>query len=131
MAEVTRIHTRMNHVDGDGNVTIMYPENTGKDVIIDNSNDELPVGMSTVQTIVDNLGDLAFKNHDTSVLRFAITGEEAFPDEDFYTKLKEINDDTTSLTQGWSSFKVNKLINELLVKINELTARVEELESRQ
>ena len=130
MATISKVHTRLNHVDSSGNVVIIHPENTGNDVVINNSNTELPTGMGNMQDIVDNLGDLAFKGHDLAVLRFAITGEEAFPDENFYEKLKEINDETTSLTQGWSSFKINKLFNQMQTTINELTARVETLEAQ-
>lgn len=55
-------HEKINGVD-----YLIYSKNTADDVIIDSSNGKLPSNTEKLSTIVDSLGDLAFKNMDEDI----------------------------------------------------------------
>ena len=78
----TYVHTRIGVIDSAGNTNILYPQNTGSDVLVNTSdNANLPANLSTVQDLVNSLAATAFAS--------------------------EINDSATSSSKTWSSSKIN------------------------
>ena len=101
MATTSYNHTRMSVVDENGNVSVMYPQNTAEDVKVDKSaNTNLPSSANTAQDVLDNLSSLAFA-----------TGNPIFfdeSDEDQDIVVTEIDDQVTSEQLTWSSKKISE-----------------------
>ena len=101
MATTSYNHTRMSVVDENGNVSVMYPQNTAEDVKVDKSaNTNLPSSANTAQDVLDNLSSLAFA-----------TGNPIFFDEsdvDQDIVVAEIDDQVTSEQLTWSSKKISE-----------------------
>lgn len=101
MATTSYNHTRMSVVDENGNVSVMYPQNTAEDVKVDKSaNTNLPSSANTAQDVLDNLSSLAFA-----------TGNPIFFDEsdvDQDIVVTEIDDQVTSEQLTWSSKKISE-----------------------
>lgn len=112
-------HVQISVVDKNGNVNILFPITNGKDVRLDTTeNEAIPAGVRNVQTLVDNLKDMAFEDGE-NVVRVGFTDEEFDPSK---IVSSEIDDSTTSLASAWSSKKVtNSFIGYIRdVKINDL-----------
>lgn len=55
-------HVQLGIVDASGNLNVLYPVNTAKDVSLIRTNTKIPSTVSTMQQFADVMGDLAFKN---------------------------------------------------------------------
>lgn len=55
-------HVQLGIVDASGNLNVLYPVNTAKDVSLIRTNTKIPSTVKTVQQFADVMGDLAFKN---------------------------------------------------------------------
>lgn len=123
MASTVENHVQLSVVDKYGNVTILYPINTAKDVSIDvDNNDAIPAGISTVQHLVDNMKDMAFTSG-TDLVHIAESEDEYDYNNMVMT---EINDNTTSLSFTWSSRKITENFPSYIptkeLKINDIIA---------
>lgn len=60
--ETTYIRTQISHVDKQGNVTVMYPQNTDKDVKLLSENPNVPANIKNLNQLVSALGNMAFED---------------------------------------------------------------------
>ena len=95
-------HTQLSAVQEDGNVKVLYPVNTAKDVSIETTNTAIPSSVKTAQDLVDKIDEMAFKNGSDVVF---LGESEEFPGSSVES---EINDDTVSSVTTWSSSNIVK-----------------------
>lgn len=95
-------HVQLGVVNENGNVDVLYPQNTAIDVSIDrSSNSRIPSNIDDVQGLVDKVGEMAFVDKDKMVF---------LGDSDEYKgpiETSEINDNIVDNATTWSSKKIN------------------------
>lgn len=114
-------HIQLGVVDNNGDVNVLYPQNTGKDVSVSRaSNSKIPSTVSNVQGLVDNIGEMAFVDKDAMVFLGESDNYEGNIME------TEINDSYIGVGYTWSSKKITNtttmMINSENVKLSDLTA---------
>ena len=104
-------HVQIGVVDNNGDVNVLYPQNTASDVSIDRSkNKKIYSNINKLQDLVDNMHEMSFVNKD----EISFIGKSMEP---------EINDNEISSSSTWSSEKINNtkythLIDQSEVKNN-------------
>lgn len=100
----THNHVKLSVVNDDGNVNVLYPQNSATDVLITRSS-TTPTDVVNVQTLVNNLGDMSFEDSANMVfLGYGEIGDVLRTD---------IDDNSISETTTWSSDKLKPIITEL------------------
>ena len=95
-------HVQVGVVDNNGDVNILYPQNTASDVSINkDKNPIIPSNVNKLQDLVDNIGEMFFEDKDNVVF----LGESEEYDGDLINT--EINDNIISSSYTWSSEKIN------------------------
>lgn len=96
-------HVQLGVVDANGNVDVLYPQNTADDVSVSrSSNSRIPSSVSTLQGLVNNIGEMAFV--DKKYMVFLGEGDEYTGD----LMQTEINDTYIGLGYTWSSKKITQ-----------------------
>ena len=106
-------HVQLGVVDGNGNVNVLYPQSTAKDVSISRtSNSRIPSGVNNLQEFMNTVGEMAFV--DKKEMVFLGTSEE-FGDDPVDS---EINDEVVSEDYTWSSYKLDQMFKEINLKLS-------------
>lgn len=115
--------TRYNHiqlgvVNANGDVDVLYPQTTARDVAVDKSNSKIPHNVDDLQELVSSFGEMAFENKD----KLVFLGES----EEYNGNIMEteINDDYVGEGFTWSS---KKIANSTNTWVNNNDARVRDL----
>ena len=95
-------HTQLAAVQDNGDVTVIYPVNTAKDVSVETSNAAIPSSVKNMEDLIGKMKDMAFKSGNDMVY----LGESSTDDD--ITVDSEIDDEKTSTTSTWSS---NNIVN--------------------
>ena len=102
-------HVQVGVVDNNGDVNVLYPQNTASDVLINKDrNPIIPETVNKLQDLVDNIGEMFFEDKDNVVF----LGESEEYDGDLINT--EINDNIISSSYTWSSEKINNSSYEYL-----------------
>ena len=97
-------HVQLGVVDKNGDVQVLYFQNTGSDVMVaKDQNPNIPNNVEDLQDVVNVLGKMAFDNGD-KILYLDETSEDY---DDGQRPVSEINDDEVSDATTWSSKKLN------------------------
>ena len=108
-------HVQLGVVDANGDVNVLYPQSTAKDVSISRtSNSRIPSGVNNLQEFMNTVGEMAFV--DKKEMVFLGTSEE----DECDMVDSEINDEVVSEDYTWSSYKLEQMFAELNKKIDAL-----------
>ena len=108
-------HVQLGVVDVNGNVDVLYPQNTAEDVSVDrSSNARIPSSVTTLLGLVNNIGEMAFVDKKYCV--FLGEGDEYTGD----LMQSEINDTYIGKGFTWSSEKITQS-TPLLITSDELS----------
>ena len=106
MATIVK-NVRIRQLDGSGDTIIIYPQTLDTNIIIDSNNPELPSGVASLSSLVDNIGGLAFED---SVGTNITTGDD-------YTALRITDDPTENDSDVVASSKAVSAVDSASVKI--------------
>jgi hypothetical protein len=124
-------HGQMSNVDDQGNVEILHQETSASDVLVKtnlNTNGEsdtsaIPENVTTLQSLINNLGEMAFQSDDCLLVDENSTDIDSNPNLD-----TEINDSLISGSLAWSSAKIASMLPELVSKAYSDILRVHALD---
>ena len=101
-------HTQLAAVQENGDVNVIYPINTAKDVSVESKNSSIPSSVKNMEDLVNSMKDMAFNNGNNMVyLGSSTVAPEA-------SSMSEIDDEKTSTTSTWSSVAIEKNTNNFI-----------------